>query len=204
MTMVSNVEVSGFNTATIASGYPMDASSYINYSNRPHVLMPKDMQRAKGLARTPIGTGHDNFLTGITVAFDLTASVKFWVEFERYHFAQIVSSQSTMHRLQDMELDFSFVNYTDPKIIKRLKELQDRYNETRDKRDRLIMLYSCPVGLDLTARVVTNYRQLKTMYAQRYNHTLPEWREFCEWMINDLPSFKEWCVDAQVSKKEEH
>ena len=43
-----------------------------------------------------------------------------------------------------------------------------------------------PSGLELTARMTTNYRQLKTIYAQRKNHRLPEWRRFCEW-IEDLP-----------------
>ena len=36
------------------------------------------------------------------------------------------------------------------------------------------------------ARLTTNYRSLKTIYSQRKNHRLPEWREFCEW-IETLP-----------------
>ena len=39
--------------------------------------------------------------------------------------------------------------------------------------------------------MTTNYSQLKTMYVQRHNHRLPEWREFCEYMKNNLPLFKE-------------
>ena len=50
-------------------------------------------------------------------------------------------------------------------------------------RDRL---YSNPCGFILTARITTNYLQLKTIYAQRKNHTLPEWRLFCKW-IEQLP-----------------
>lgn len=41
-------------------------------------------------------------------------------------------------------------------------------------------------GLRLTARITTNYRQLKTIYQQRKNHRLPEWRAFCAW-IETLP-----------------
>lgn len=193
---VTNEEVSGFYSAQVASGYPMVAG-YIDYDG--YDWEPSDELRAGNLAQTPIGTGHDNFLTGITVAFDITCTVKMWTEFERYHFAQIVSSQSTMHRLAKMELDSKFINYTDPQIIKRLIELQKRFNETGDERDKLILLYSCPTGLNLTARVVTNYRQLKTMYAQRYNHTLPEWREFCAWM-KTLPKFEEWCIPKKLKE----
>jgi len=40
--------------------------------------------------------------------------------------------------------------------------------------------------LELTARMTTNYRQLKTIYAQRRNHLLPDWQMFCDW-IETLP-----------------
>ena len=38
--------------------------------------------------------------------------------------------------------------------------------------------------------MTTNYRQLKTIYAQRRTHRLPEWREFCAW-VETLPMAKE-------------
>ena len=50
----------------------------------------------------------------------------------------------------------------------------------------LKILYSNPCGFRLTAGMTTNYRQLKTIYAQRRYHRLPEWREFCKW-IEALP-----------------
>ena len=56
----------------------------------------------------------------------------------------------------------------------------------KDKEDYLRLLYSNPCGFKLTARLTTNYRCLKTIYSQRKNHRLPEWREFCKW-IETLP-----------------
>ena len=50
----------------------------------------------------------------------------------------------------------------------------------------LEILYSNPAGFMLTAGMTTNYRQLKTIYSQRKNHRLPEWRMFCKW-IGTLP-----------------
>ena len=50
----------------------------------------------------------------------------------------------------------------------------------------LKVLYNIPTGFKLTAAMTTNYRQLKTIYAQRRTHRLPEWREFCKW-IETLP-----------------
>lgn len=145
-----------------------------------------DISRLEKLADTPMGEGHDNALCGIIVQFDLKFTIKAWTEAERYHFFDIVSSQSTMHRLNQMNLDESFIKYTDKEIIERLKYLRDRYNEDNTIENFLTLIYSCPVGLQLTAGMTTNYRQLKTIYRQRKNHRLPEWRQFCAW-IETLP-----------------
>ena len=74
-----------------------------------------------------------------------------------------------------------------------MNELKDRYNETQDPEDYLRLLYSNPCGFELTARLTTNYRALKTIYSQRKNHRLPEWREFCK-EIEKLPYAKELIV----------
>jgi hypothetical protein len=54
----------------------------------------------------------------------------------------------------------------------------------------LEILYSNPAGFELTARLTTNYRCLLNIYIQRRNHRLPEWREFCEQLL-ELPMFRE-------------
>ena len=50
----------------------------------------------------------------------------------------------------------------------------------------LDILMTNPNGLNLTARMSTNYSQLKTIYRQRRFHRLPHWRAFCKW-IETLP-----------------
>jgi hypothetical protein len=72
------------------------------------------------------------------------------------------------------------------------KELQEQYNNEPTAENYLKLLYSTPSGIKLTARVSTNYLQLMTMYKQRHNHRLPEWREFCEELVEQLPMFKEF------------
>jgi hypothetical protein len=143
------------------------------------------------LATCKTGTGHDQFLTGIVVQFDLTFTVKAWTEAERYHFFDFVSSQSTMHRIAKFDLDKAYIEYVDPRIIEIMKEKVAEYNRLdydsdMMKRRYLEILYSNPCGFKLTARMTTNYRQLKTIYQQRKNHRLPEWRDFCDW-IRTLP-----------------
>lgn len=144
----------------------------------------------KALAQSGQGAGHDQWLTGVTVQFDLTFTNKAWVEAERYRFLYFVSSQSTMHRITKFDLDKAYIEYVDPRIIEIMKEKIQDYKtgstEEDVKRKYLEILYSNPAGFKLTAGMTTNYRQLKTIYFQRRDHRLPEWREFCKW-IESLP-----------------
>lgn len=157
----------------------------------------KTLGRAKRLGNTPIGSGHDNFLKGITVVFDVDFTNKVWVQAERYHWFEIISSMSTVHALTKTRIDESmFSEYTDKVIINRLIEIQQTYTNNPTKDNLLRLLYSCPAGITVRAGITTNYRQLKTIYEQRHNHVLPEWREFCQFLLT-LPHFVEWCVPTK-------
>ena len=161
----------------------------------------------KNLAQSKQGEGHDQWLTGVIVQFDLTLTIKAWTEAERYHFFDFISSQSTMHRITKFDLDKAYVKYVDGRIVKIMKEKVENYNHLANKvkewkelgdaanveigqellsQKYLEILYSNPCGFRLTAGMTTNYRQLKTIYHQRKSHRLPEWRAFCEW-IRTLP-----------------
>ena len=204
--IVSDCHVYDLDESVRASKYPMAVDH--NKANS------EITDRTKSLGRTGMGEGHDNFLSGIVVNFDLTITNKMWVEAERYHFFQIVSSQSTMHRISKIgENRDNFDSHVDTRTLSILNEKIAEYNrlsslETPDdltvtqKRDELLkeayldILMNVPAGLKLTARISTNYRQLKTIYYQRKNHRLPEWRKFCNWMETELPHFKELCLNA--------
>ena len=180
---ITNPKVYGLDESIIRAKYPMSVDiSTLNSDVTKGIL---------ALAGCEKGTGHDNWLNGVIVQFDLTYTVKAWTEAERYHFLDFVSSQSTMHRIAQFDLDKQYDEHTDPRIIAIVKELADKYNETKDPEDYLKLLMSNPCGFQLTAGMTTNYRQLKTIYAQRRTHRLPEWREFCAW-IETLPYAKEF------------
>ena len=204
--LVSDCHVYDLDESVRASKYPMAVDH--NKTNS------EITDRTKSLGRTGMGEGHDNFLSGIVVNFDLTITNKMWVEAERYHFFQIVSSQSTMHRISKIgENRNNFDSHVDPRTLSILNEKIAEYNRLvslatpddlniRQEREELLkeayldILMNVPAGLKLTARISTNYRQLKTIYYQRKNHRLPEWRKFCNWMEAELPLFKELCLNA--------
>lgn len=182
-----NVRVYGLENSFRVSKFPMSA----NHLKCDETYTP----RIKSLATAQRGSGHDNFLKGIVVQFDITATNKIWVEAERYNFFDVVSSQSTMHKLKDMKLDECFIKYTDKRIIEIMKELQKEFNEvnskdsTAEERKEAFynLVYSCPSGLLITAGISTNYLQLKTMYHQRKGHYLDEWSVDFVKFVNSLP-----------------
>ena len=176
--MIQNCKVYGLEESIKASKYPMAVDTEKCNSDITKTV--------KHLAQSGTGEGHDQFLTGIVVQFDLTFSIKAWTEAERYHFFDFVSSQSTMHRVAKFDIDKQCNEYVHIGTISIVKGLLDCYNADPTPENYLRLLYNIPVGFRLTARMTTNYRQLKTIYQQRKTHRLPEWREFCEW-IESLP-----------------
>jgi hypothetical protein len=185
---IENVRVYDLEESIKASKYPMSVDTDKCNSNITDMV--------KKLAHSPKGEAHDQFLSGIRVAFDLTCTNKMWVELERYRFITFVSSQSTMHRIAKFDLPKQYNQYVDPRIVDVIEELKDQYNQTKDKYDYLKLLYSNPAGFQLTARLTTNYRCLKGVYSQRKDHRLPEWREFCKW-IEALPYARELIVGSE-------
>lgn len=183
---VENVKVYGLENAVRCSKFPMQTDTSL--------CTTEVTKTTDKLAMCGLGEAHDNFLNGIIVQFDLTFSNKAWVELQRYHFIDFISSQSTMHRITKFNLDEAYNEYVDQRVIDIMKELVAEYNSKdladRTAEDYLRILYSNPAGFELTAGMTTNYRQLKTIYRQRKSHRLPEWRELCNW-IKKLP-YSDW------------
>ena len=206
MTIIQDLNVYDLEKTLIASGYAMvEDYSEEMLQNELKTLSEdltnnKHYKRALKLTKAALNSGHPNFLSGILVSMDVTFTNKVWVEWQRYHFQQIVTSQSTMHRISKFDLDEAFIEYVDQEVIERLKELQKEYNDNKTMDNYLKLLYSTPSGLKLTARVTTNYLQLMTMYQQRHHHRLPEWRQFCDELIAKLPLFDDLlAVNGQLN-----
>ena len=183
---ISEVHTYGLHDSIVASGLPMISEYNEHVWNQAFAKFSNHKTRAAKLADNPVGSGHLTFLSGIIVQMNITATVKWWEQWQRYHFQQIVSSMSTMHRLRRMmkENTVSFNEKTSPAVIESFMNLLNDENSTDE-----VLAYSCPMGIELTARVTTNYLQLRTMYYQRRYHKLEEWRVFCSF-IESLPMSK--------------
>ena len=198
MLEISNVKVYDLRESIIASGNAMRIEP-VPYSDEE---FEKGLKRMKRLVHSSLSTNvhcHDNALTGIRVSFDVKYPQYWSLEFQRYHFADIVTSSSKMHRLCKMDIANACNKYVSNETIEQMEKLVDRYNYAVEKgaEDGVIyenfmkMISNCPMGLELFMRVSTNYKQLQTIYNQRKNHRLKEdWGAFCK-MIEELPYFEE-------------
>lgn len=125
---IENTTVYGLNKACIASGNAMR----INIQDNTGTMTDKDFARARALGSTRVGEGHDNYLNGIVVQFDLYAPLYMWKQIQRYHFLDFISSQSTMHRLAKFKVHAQCVADTDEQILNRYQEILDYYNQLDD------------------------------------------------------------------------
>ena len=198
MLEISNVKVYDLRESIIASGNAMRIEP-VPYSDEE---FEKGLKRMKRLVHSSLSTNvhcHDNALTGISVSFDVKYPQYWSLEFQRYHFADIVTSSSKMHRLCKMDIAKACNKYVSDETIEQMEKLVDRYNYAVEKgaeegviyENFMKMISNCPMGLELFERVSTNYKQLQTIYYQRKDHKLKEdWGAFCK-MIEELPYFEE-------------
>lgn len=205
---VSNAEVYGLTESIIASSYPM-ANEYCDNMNK-YKMSEKDYKRAKHLGTANPGEGHDCYLKGILLQFDLQLPEYIWRQLDRYHFIDYISSQSKMHRILQFDIDNMCNKYVSEEAIVQVKRWIEYYNSyemyvrhtekiklrngeeidfTKENIFRMIIA-NCPCGLMLTARMSTNYLQLKSIINQRQNHKMQEWRYLTDW-FKTLPMVEE-------------
>ena len=161
----------------------------------------QSLPRAISLAKCGGGSGHTTFRCGIRVSFDLKYPNYISPELQRYHFFDIVTSNSKMHKLVKMDMDACFNKYVTKKSKDQMKELIAKYNKVKNSGNKdeiynvfMEVISNCPQGIELFMHCSTNYEQLATIYKQRKHHKLKEdWGAFCKF-IEELPYAKELII----------
>lgn len=155
---------------------------------------------------------HDAFLKGVLVTFDIKYSQAFTPELQRYHFLEIVMSQSTMHSLKKfmssgIDPYSKYVTEESKDQVRRLYAEWERKSAilaacgesdgTRAAKRReayeafMALRHNIPGGFEMWETVATNYLQLKTICAQRANHRQREdWNAFIRACLA-LPHFSD-------------
>ena len=144
------------------------------------------------------GSSHSKFLRMMTVTMDITAPRYWWTEFDTYKIGTVANSCSTMHTIMDKEFevsDFSLEYCTPPGLamhtVSGLNMLRTMYLQQTDPEEKRKTWYHLiqilPQSYNQKRTVLLNYEVLRNIYAQRRNHKLDEWKEFCEFLRDWLP-----------------
>lgn len=128
MTEIKDVKVYDLEECIVASGYAMRTEP-INYEKEKGSL--NHYTRCNKLVLASKNSDihcHDNFLTGIRVSFDIKYPQYLSPELQRYHFFDIVTSMSKMHRLLKMDIKKSCNKYVNQTAIDNVMKLIENYN----------------------------------------------------------------------------
>ena len=150
-------------------------------------------KRARTLGNVPTGSGHNSLFKGVQFNMIISFPLYWLKEYQRYHFTDIISSQSTMHKILKFNLDDMFSDEVDPRCIAVIKELKCEYEQETDKNKKKKIwrkiINSLPDGFTMTQGITMNYLQLTTMIPQREHHKLSEWSEDLIPFFKSLPYY---------------
>jgi len=165
---------------------------------------PNDMDLAQRMIKA--GTPNDKFLRQIFVSIDITAPLYWWKEMDTYKVGTTANSTSTMHKLattlitldcfemddfsSNIEFEYS-INQVWDNIIDYCECLRQKYNETKDIKYWKELIRILPESWLQTRTWTADYSVLRNIYHWRKNHKLSEWRQFCNFIVNNLPYGKE-------------
>lgn len=173
------------------------------------IIGEEDMKLAKRLIKA--GSSDRKFMRMIHVQADVTAPLYWWKEYDTYKVGTTSNSCSTMHTIHKCDLDiydfshehldilptfalpksgFQFSRVLE-EVVDTLNYARKMYLETNDKRYWWQMIQLLPSSFNQMRTIDLDYETLFSIYYQRKNHKLDEWKEFCKWIIS-LPYMKEF------------
>lgn len=157
---------------------------------RCYQIGPNDHALAMRLVKS--GSDHRKYIRHMIVWVEINAPLYFWSEFDTYRMGVDKSSESTMHTLLKEEIeaeDFELTEWysengwlPDP-VANYIKFLE----ENRESAGIQKMKELLPCSYKQKRGITISYEALYNMYHARKNHRLKEWREFCEFIENNLP-----------------
>ena len=156
--------------------------------------MGKYYRRGRALGQVKTGSGHNCMYKGVSFNMIVEFPLYWLKEYQRYHFTDIISSQSTMHKILEFDLKDMFSDEVDPRCIEVIEDLRNQYNEEIDKDKKKEIwrriINSLPDGFTMSMGITMNYLQALSIINQRKNHKLNEWSEVFVPFLLDLPLLK--------------
>lgn len=158
--------------------------------------VPEEMQerlKKVGAKLAIKGAGEDKWLRMCSFIWDVTAPRFWWVEADTFKISTVAQSQSTM-RLLSMGRSFEPSVFEDREVdgwtMSKLNILLDCLRANPKATDLLLQIkQKLPEGF-LQRRVWhMNLAVMKNIWVQRHQHRLPQWRTFCDAVVEATPDF---------------
>jgi hypothetical protein len=206
MLEISNIQVFGFEAAIrgMRKSYCSESSSdsepissekilvkdpnFKVYENNYFKIGENDKKLMLSLIKS--GSSHRKFLRLIKIQCDVKAPFYWWTEFDTYKVSTTRLSSSTMHTLCSKKIDessFSFNGYDECEekrknikhIINELNREIELYKSSGKKSEHLIRAKQIlPSSFLYDSTIDLNYETFISMYKDRLNHRLKEWKVF--------------------------
>lgn len=160
---------------------------------------PNDMRLLLNL--TKAGESHRKVLRMMHIQMDITAPLYWWKDYDTYKVATVANSCSTMHKIHAKEFtldDFAtdYLDHYGVNVLRATIDALNHYRETfnEDKTNKQAwysMIQLLPTSYLQKRTIDINYEVALKILMDRRNHKLDEFRELCEFLLENLPYMSE-------------
>lgn len=157
----------------------------------------KYIKRGLILGNVKAGSGHNCMFKGVQFNMIINMPLYWLKEYQRYHFTDIISSQSTMHCVTQMEISEHCSDKVEPIIIDLINQAVAEFNSLSpaDVKARKgafeYIVANLPSDFHLAMGITMNYLQALSMVKQREHHKLDDWsKDLVPFLKEELPFFK--------------
>lgn len=200
---IKRLKVYDFENAIRAMREPMNSmgKSDSYNSEQGFVIGKNDLNLMKKLYKG--GSPHSKFMRQIPVSFELVDAPVYWLaEFDTYKVGVVRNSSSFVHKglsekfsLDDFEVDFAKMPEPERRalieLIATLNIMRADYLSTKDPEIFLRIRKLLPMSYRYNSMISTNLAAIANMIEWRQHHRLPEWRYFCDFMLDNIPILRD-------------
>lgn len=156
----------------------------------------KYIKRGLILGNVKAGSGHNCMFKGVQFNMIINMPLYWLKEYQRYHFTDIISSQSTMHCVTQMDIKEHCSDRVEPVIIDMINKGVEYFNSlpkeaVKERKEAFnYIVANLPSDFHLAMGITMNYLQALSMVKQREHHKLDDWSKDLVPFLKELPFFK--------------
>lgn len=154
------------------------------------------IKRGVTLGNVKAGSGHNCMFKGVQFNMVINMPLYWLKEYQRYHFTDIISSQSTMHCVTQMDIREHCSDRVEPVIIDMINKGVEYFNSlpkeaVKERKEAFnYIVANLPSDFHLAMGITMNYLQALSMVKQREHHKLDDWSKDLVPFLKELPFFK--------------